>query len=140
MPTLHIVAGPNGSGKSTLTRSRRFGGAHVIDPDAIVRRIAPGDLECATLSAGREAARERRVMLASRRTLVVETTLAGKSMLRVMEQAQAAGYRVELHYVSVNSVAEALDRIASRVVQGCPFHLFHRASQRRLGSPARTSF
>ena len=57
-------------------------------------------------------------MLASRRTLVVETTLAGKSMLRVMEQAQAAGYRVELHYVSVNSVAEALDRIASRVVQG----------------------
>ena len=22
----------------------------------------------------------------------------------------------------------------------CPFHLFHRASQRRLGSPARTSF
>ncbi len=118
MPTLHIVAGPNGSGKSTLTRSRRFGGAHVIDPDAIARRIAPGDLESATLSAGREAARERRVMLAGRRTLVVETTLAGKSMLRVMEQARAAGYRVELHYVSVNSVAEALDRIASRVVQG----------------------
>ena len=62
-------------------------------------------------------------MLAGRRTLVVETTLAGKSMagksmLRVMEQARAAGYRVELHYVSVNSVAEALDRIASRVVQG----------------------
>ena len=24
--------------------------------------------------------------------------------------------------------------------QPCPFHLFHRASQRRLGSPARTSF
>ena len=23
---------------------------------------------------------------------------------------------------------------------GCPFHLFHRASQRRLGSPSRTSF
>ena len=22
----------------------------------------------------------------------------------------------------------------------CPFHLFHRASQRQLGSPARTSF
>ena len=33
-------------------------------------------------------------MLAGRRTLVVETTLAGKSMLRVMEQAQGAGYLV----------------------------------------------
>ena len=25
-------------------------------------------------------------------------------------------------------------------ITACPFHLFHRASQRRLGSPARTSF
>ena len=31
-------------------------------------------------------------------------------------------------------------RCVSRRTRGCPFHLFHRASQRRLGSPARTSF
>ena len=29
---------------------------------------------------------------------------------------------------------------ATTLVIACPFHLFHRASQRRLGSPARTSF
>ena len=118
MPTIYIVAGPNGSGKSTLTRSQRFGDAHVIDPDAIARRIEPNDLESVALAAGREAARERQTMLAGAGTLVVETTLAGQSMLRVMEQARAVGYSVEPHYVSVDSVAQALDRIASRVVDG----------------------
>ena len=118
MPTLHIVAGPNGSGKSTLTRSRRFGEARVIGPDAIAHRIAPDDLESASVAAGREAARERSAGISGGRTLVVETTLAGKTAFRVMEQAKVAGYRVELHYISVNSVDQALDRIANRVVQG----------------------
>ena len=30
--------------------------------------------------------------------------------------------------------------LLARTLERCPFHLFHRASQRRLGSPARTSF
>ena len=49
---------------------------------------------------------------------MVETTLAGKTMLLVMDQARSAGYRIALHYVSVNSVAQALDRIANRVALG----------------------
>ena len=48
----------------------------------------------------------------------METTLAGKTAFRVMEQAKVAGFRAELHYISVNSVDQALDRIANRVVQG----------------------
>ena len=39
-------------------------------------------------------------------------------MLLVMDQARSAGYRIALHYVSVNSVAQALDRIANRVALG----------------------
>ena len=35
-----------------------------------------------------------------------------------MDQARSAGYRIKLHYVSVNSVAQALDRIANRVALG----------------------
>jgi len=118
-PILYIVAGPNGSGKSTLTRSRRFGGVELIDPDAIARRrTSLGDLESAVRTARREAVRRRRAALVNRRTVVVETTLAGKTMLLAMDQARSAGYRIELHYVSVNSVAQALDRIANRVALG----------------------
>ena len=35
-------------------------------------------------------------------------------------------------------VGSTLDKLG--IPKTCPFHLFHRASQRRLGSPARTSF
>ena len=117
-PILHVVAGPNGSGKSTLTRSGRFGGARIVDPDAIARRMAPDAPEGAAGAAGREAIRERRGAIADRETLVVETTLSGHGALRLMDNARAAGYRVVLHYVSVDSVEQTLDRISCRVALG----------------------
>lgn len=114
MPTLYVVAGPNGCGKSTLTRTTWFSGVEVIDPDAIVRdtmAVNPG-------RAAREALRRRRTAVAARRTLVVETTLAGSGVLRFMETTRRAGYRIVLHYVSVNSPEQALIRICNRVVLG----------------------
>ena len=42
------------------------------------------------------------------------------------------------HYQTVREHAQG--GICFVVPIACPFHLFHRASQRRLGSPARTSF
>ncbi len=116
-PILYIVAGPNGSGKSTLTRSRRFGGVESIDPDALARRASLVDPERA-VEARRKAVWRRRAAFADFRTVVVETTLAGKTILRVMDQARFSGYRIELHYISVNSVAQSLDRIANRVALG----------------------
>ena len=109
MPTLVVVAGPNGCGKSTLTRTRWFHGVEVIDPDAIAD--APGP-------AGREALRRRRAAIQEGRTLAVETTLAGSGPLRLMETARSAGYRIELHYVCVESPDQSLDRIRNRVALG----------------------
>ena len=100
-PTLYIVAGPNGSGKSTLTKSGLFRDVRIVDPDGIAHRIAPDNPQVAAGAA-----------------FVVETTLAGKSTLRLMDDARAAGYRIELHYVSVDSVALALARISNRVALG----------------------
>ena len=114
MPTLYVVAGPNGSGKSTLTRTVRFRGAELIDPDAIARRMVSGTLA----QAAREAVRHRRAALVAGRTHLVETTLAGAGTLRHMEAARMDGYRVELHYVSLDSPDQALLRIRTRVAQG----------------------
>ncbi len=118
MPTLYVVAGPNGAGKSTLTRQDRFAGARIVDPDAIARRIAPDDPEGAALAAGRQASRERRAAIAAGESLVVETTLSGASELRLMDEARAAGHRVELHYISVESVEQNIARVRCRVAQG----------------------
>jgi len=48
----------------------------------------------------------------------VKTTLAGAGVLRFMEVARQAGYRIILHYVSLNSADQALMRIGSRVALG----------------------
>ncbi len=114
MPTLHVVAGPNGCGKSTLTRTTWFRGIEVIDPDAI-----PGDTMAGCPAwAAREALQRRQAALAAGRTLAVETTLAGADVLRFMEVARRAGYRIVLHYMSVNTLSQALLRIRNRVALG----------------------
>ncbi len=114
MPTLIVVAGPNGCGKSTLTRMSGFRGLDIIDPDAIARGMTAGGPG----QAAREALRRRRVALGAGRTHLVETTLAGSGVLRHMEAARRAGCRIVLHYVSVATADQALDRIRNRVALG----------------------
>ncbi len=114
MPTLFVVAGPNGCGKSTLTRTARFPGVEAIDPDAILRGMETG----VPGQAAREALRRRRAALRAGRSHLLETTLAGSGVLRHMEVARTDGYRIELHYISVDSPGLALDRIRNRVALG----------------------
>ncbi len=114
MPTLHVVAGPNGCGKSTLTRTSGFIGVEIIDPDAIARDEASGS----PAHAGREALRRRQAALAAGRSHLLETTLAGSGILRHMAAARQEGWRIILHYVSVASQDQALDRIRNRVALG----------------------
>ena len=66
----------------------------------------------------REALRRRRDALAAGRSHLVETTLAGSGVLRHMTAARRKGYRIVLHYVSVSSPDQALDRIRNRVALG----------------------
>ncbi|MCY3754770.1 MAG: zeta toxin family protein [Alphaproteobacteria bacterium] len=117
-PVLFIVAGPNGAGKSTLTKSGRFERARIFDPDAVARRMAPDDPARAAVLAGRRIAQERRAAMAAGETILLETTLSGRDVLRLMREARATGYRVELHYIRLESVAVHLLRIECRVRAG----------------------
>lgn len=47
-----------------------------------------------------------------------ETTLSGRGYARMIPEWQAAGYRVKLIFLSLPSVEMAIDRVATRVVQG----------------------
>ena len=118
-PTLYVVAGPNGSGKSTLTaRLDLGGGAQIIDPDAIARRIAPHDPESVPVAAAREALLQQRAALGARASLVIETTLAGTSPLKTMRQAREAQYLVDLRYIRLDGADLSADRVAARVRKG----------------------
>ncbi len=100
----HADAGPNGCGKSTLTRTTWFRGVEVVDPDAFTRDMTAG-------YPARAALKRRHAVLAAGRTLALETTLAGAGVLRFMETARQAGYRIVLHFVSVNSAETGWRRV-----------------------------
>ena len=89
----------------------RFSKLEVIDPDAIARYMPPG-------KAAREALRRRRLALLERRSFLVETTLSGTGIFRLMKAVRKEGYMIVLHYVSLGSPEQALDRIRNRVARG----------------------
>ena len=68
--------------------------------------------------AAREALRRRRLALLERRSFLVETTLSGTGIFRLMEAVRKEGYTIVLHYVSLGSPEQALDRIRNRVARG----------------------
>ncbi len=118
MPWLQVVAGPNGSGKSTLTRIKDYREVEIIDPDAIARESPASDTGPAEIAAAREALRRQRAALAAGRSFLVETTLAGRGALRLMDEARRAGYVVGLHFVCLRSADQAVDRVRNRVARG----------------------
>ena len=69
-------------------------------------------------SAARKFLRRRKFALGESRSHLIETTLAGSGILRHMEAAQSEGYWIVLHYISLDSPDQALDRIRSRVALG----------------------
>jgi predicted ABC-type ATPase len=116
-PVLVVVAGPNGSGKSTFTRSAPPK-APLLDPDAIARLVNPEQPGIAAIEAGRRAATQIRELKRDRQSFAVESTLAGKYALQLMEQAKAGGYRVDLVVIGLEHPALNAERVAARVLRG----------------------
>ncbi|MDE0009377.1 MAG: zeta toxin family protein [Gammaproteobacteria bacterium] len=122
-PRFTIFGGPNGSGKSTAYVrfvSAGFDSGEYLNPDEIARSMrGPGDGGSAFgMRAGREVVERTRALVRARRSLVRESTLTGREIIRSIERAMAAGYRLVLVFVAVSSPATTRGRIAVRVAKG----------------------
>ncbi len=121
MPELHLLAGPNGSGKSTFARQVHDGTRHIdydipriINPDVIAQKLRPEDPDAAAALAARQALEERAEALANGESFSIETTLSGKSELRLIDDARAAEYRVTMTYVALESPEQNVRRVDLR--------------------------
>ncbi len=117
MPKLIVVAGPNGAGKSSLTKLS-ITNIPLIDPDAIARDISPESPESAALAAGRQAIELAREYIQSDYSFVVETTLAGNTYLKLMQEVKGLGWFVGLTYIGINNPTTNIQRVRSRVKLG----------------------
>lgn len=117
-PSLMVVAGPNGSGKSTLTSYGVAGNRPVLDPDVVAARLSPGDIRAGAVQGAKETIRQQEELLERRESFAIETTLSGNRTLKLMDEAKARGYEVELHYVRLGTPQGSIDRVAERVARG----------------------
>ena len=120
-PTCWIIAGPNGAGKTTFALEYLPEVAncqHFINADLIAAGIAPLAPESQLLAASRIFLAEIKARGAARQDFAFETTLAGRTYLRLIQQLRSDGWRVELIYLALPNVAMSRMRVAERVTHG----------------------
>ena len=124
-PIFHLLAGPNGAGKSTLYRALVSNG----DIDKTLEFVnadvhEQSHLQHITdLQKRSEAARDwadgrRETLLKAKTSYVSETVFSHESKLALMTQAQATGFDVVLHVVSLDDPQRLLARVRQRVQEG----------------------
>jgi len=120
-PRLYVIAGPNGSGKTTF--SKKFLPDYVeclefVNVDLIAKGLSPFTPERAILQAGRIMLEQIHSLGNRGIDFGFETTLAGKTYLKLLNELKQKGYSIHLFFLWIKSVKLALERIELRVQQG----------------------
>lgn len=116
-----IIAGPNGAGKTTFAREflpNEAGCPVFVNADLIAAGIAPFQPEAVALRAGRLMLEEIASHAAQGHSFAFETTLSGRTYVRMIDAWRGSGYRVKLIFLALATPEEALARVAMRVSQG----------------------
>lgn len=121
MPTCWIIAGPNGAGKTTFALEylpKVAGCTYFINADLIAAGLSPLAPERELLAASRIFLREIAARIEQREDFAFETTLSGRTYLRLIERLHSEGWIVELVYLALPSVEMSRLRVAERAVHG----------------------
>lgn len=114
-----LIAGVNGAGKSTLYQSlQSLQNMPRVNTDEILKEFGDWRNASDVMKAGKIAVKKIRQYFEEERTFNQETTLCGKSILNNIAKAKKRGYFIELHYVGVEDVDIAKERVAARVKKG----------------------
>jgi predicted ABC-type ATPase len=121
VPTIYIIAGCNGAGKTTLAKEflpHEVKCLRFYNADEIARGLSPLDPSAGAIKAGRLLLNEIRESLDRHETFALESTLSGKTYIRMFKRALSLGYEVELHYLWLSNVEQAIARVRRRVRMG----------------------
>ena len=120
-PTVYVIAGPNGAGKTTFASKFLPDFVHCrqfLNADLIAAGLSPFASQTQNVRAGRLLL-ERIGELAEERTdFGFETTLSGRTYVKILSDMKATGYRILLFFLWLPSAGIAVGRVANRVSQG----------------------
>lgn len=119
--TLYVIAGCNGAGKTTASFTvlpEMLDCREFVNADEIAKGLSPFNPEGVAIQAGRLMIDRIIHLLKEGETFAFETTLATRSYVKLIQQAQKRGYFVTLLFFSLSSPEQAVARVAKRVSQG----------------------
>jgi predicted ABC-type ATPase len=119
--TVYVIAGPNGAGKTTFAaqflpdfvKCRQF-----LNADLIAAGLSPFAPETQNVRAGRLLLERIKELALARETFGFETTLSGRTHVKLLTDLKSAGYGVVLFFLWLPSADLAVNRVAMRVEQG----------------------
>ena len=140
MPTCWIIAGPNGAGKTTFALEYLPEVAectHFVNADLIAAGLSPLVPERKLVAASRIFLNEIEEKISRRENFAFETTLSGRSYLRLVNRLQRDDWLVELIYLALPNAGMSKMRVAERVMHGghnIPLRDIERRFSRSLGN------
>jgi predicted ABC-type ATPase len=93
-----VIAGPNGAGKTTFAREylpREGGVIHFVNADLIASGLSPLRPEIAARQAEWLVLAELSRLSKERKYLAFESTMSGRTYLRLLSRWNEKGYRIE---------------------------------------------
>lgn len=121
LPTIYVIAGCNGAGKTTFAKEflpKEVKCLCFLNADEIARGLSPLKPSAGAVQAARLLLTQVEECLRRRETFALETTLSGKTYIRLFRRARELGYEIELHYLWLSSPTQAIARVRLRVKQG----------------------
>ena len=118
---MYIISGCNGSGKTTasyMLLPELLDCSEFVNSDEFAKSLAPFHPETAYITASRYMLKKLRYLFARREDFCIETTLATRSLLKMVRTAQDQGYFVTVVYLWLNDPEIAVQRVAARVEAG----------------------
>ena len=122
-PVFLLIAGPNGASKSTFSENRlKPLGFPCVDPDAVAKEIFGTHAQTReeALQATIEATRRVRQHLLESSSVALESVFSDTKgyKLQLLDEARAAGFKIALVFIGVDSPEICIARVQDRVERG----------------------
>ncbi len=120
-PKLYVIAGPNGSGKTTFAEEflpNYTTCFEFINADMIAKGLSPFAPNRVAVKAGKILLTQISDCCRRRVDFAFETTLSGKSYVKLFREIKRKGYELHLFFLWLPAVDLSLARIADRVRKG----------------------
>ena len=121
MANLYVISGCNGAGKTTASYfilPDMLNCQEFVNADEIAKGLSPFQPDNVAIMAGRIMLNRIKDLVNQNVDFAFETTLATKSYVKLIQNAQSKGYFVTLVYFWLNSPLLAVERVKNRVISG----------------------